>query len=182
VIISWLFLEKPKMDASVSWKFRPVTLFLNCMCTFVLSISFFLVISQAISACFTGVLCQSEILFDGSNVAIYFITRKLHMCFLYCSLVTSPCVHLFIKEHYWWGILFLEFMPLWPNSLDRTLSVDMSTDNYFLSNYHARVKQYFYILMTTRMRCKGLHVVTTIMDTIKIYAAPNSLCFPIFVI
>jgi hypothetical protein len=83
------------MDVSVSWKFLPATLlFLNCMCTSVLNTSFFLVISQTISACFTGVLCQPEILFDISYVAIYFITRKIHMCFLYCSLVTISCASL----------------------------------------------------------------------------------------
>jgi hypothetical protein len=34
------------MDDSVSWNFPPFTLFLNCMCTFVLNLSVFLVISR----------------------------------------------------------------------------------------------------------------------------------------
>uniref|UniRef100_A0ACD5X3N9 Uncharacterized protein n=1 Tax=Avena sativa TaxID=4498 RepID=A0ACD5X3N9_AVESA len=58
LFIPWLFLEKPKMDASVSWNFPPVTLFLNCMCTFVLNLSVFLVISRtsALTARVTGVV------------------------------------------------------------------------------------------------------------------------------
>ncbi|VAI88179.1 probable sugar phosphate/phosphate translocator At3g14410 isoform X1 [Triticum dicoccoides] len=58
LFIPWLFLEKPKMDASISWNFPPVTLFLNCMCTFVLNLSVFLVISRtsALTARVTGVV------------------------------------------------------------------------------------------------------------------------------
>ncbi|KAJ3693454.1 hypothetical protein LUZ60_008934 [Juncus effusus] len=58
LFIPWLFLEKPKMDASTSYNFPPVTLFLNCMCTFVLNLSVFLVISRtsALTARVTGVV------------------------------------------------------------------------------------------------------------------------------
>ncbi|KAL5222893.1 hypothetical protein ABZP36_027606 [Zizania latifolia] len=58
LFIPWLFLEKPKMDESVSWSFPPFTLFLNCMCTFILNLSVFLVISRtsALTARVTGVV------------------------------------------------------------------------------------------------------------------------------
>uniref|UniRef100_J3MQ56 Sugar phosphate transporter domain-containing protein n=1 Tax=Oryza brachyantha TaxID=4533 RepID=J3MQ56_ORYBR len=58
LFIPWLFLEKPKMDESVSWNFPPFTLFLNCMCTFILNLSVFLVISRtsALTARVTGVV------------------------------------------------------------------------------------------------------------------------------
>ncbi|WVZ95208.1 hypothetical protein U9M48_041002 [Paspalum notatum var. saurae] len=58
LFIPWLFLEKPKMDDSVSWNFPPFTLFLNCLCTFVLNMSVFLVISRtsALTARVTGVV------------------------------------------------------------------------------------------------------------------------------
>ncbi|GJN12510.1 hypothetical protein PR202_ga30793 [Eleusine coracana subsp. coracana] len=58
LFIPWLLLEKPKMDDSVSWSFPPFTLFLNCLCTFVLNLSVFLVISRtsALTARVTGVV------------------------------------------------------------------------------------------------------------------------------
>jgi len=58
LFIPWLFLEKPKMDDSISWNFPPFTLFLNCLCTFVLNMSVFLVISRtsALTARVTGVV------------------------------------------------------------------------------------------------------------------------------
>ncbi|GJN39744.1 hypothetical protein PR202_gb28881 [Eleusine coracana subsp. coracana] len=61
LFIPWLLLEKPKMDDSVSWSFPPFTLFLNCLCTFVLNLSVFLVISRtsALTARVTGVEKQA---------------------------------------------------------------------------------------------------------------------------
>uniref|UniRef100_A0A0E0LQY8 Sugar phosphate transporter domain-containing protein n=1 Tax=Oryza punctata TaxID=4537 RepID=A0A0E0LQY8_ORYPU len=58
LFIPWLFLEKPKMDESASWNFPPFTLFLNCLCTFILNMSVFLVISRtsALTARVTGVV------------------------------------------------------------------------------------------------------------------------------
>ncbi|KAG2576550.1 probable sugar phosphate/phosphate translocator At3g14410 isoform X1 [Panicum virgatum] len=58
LFIPWLFLEKPKMDDSISWNFPPFTLFLNCLCTFILNMSVFLVISRtsALTARVTGVV------------------------------------------------------------------------------------------------------------------------------
>ncbi|XP_062192007.1 probable sugar phosphate/phosphate translocator At3g14410 [Phragmites australis] len=58
LFIPWLFLEKPKMDDSISWNFPPLTLFLNCLCTFILNLSVFLVISRtsALTARVTGVV------------------------------------------------------------------------------------------------------------------------------
>ncbi|XP_008787572.1 probable sugar phosphate/phosphate translocator At3g14410 isoform X1 [Phoenix dactylifera] len=46
LFVPWIFLEKPKMDSSGPWNFPPVLLFLNCLCTFVLNLSVFLVISH----------------------------------------------------------------------------------------------------------------------------------------
>lgn len=46
LFVPWIFLEKPKMDSSGPWDFPPVILFLNCLCTFVLNLSVFLVISH----------------------------------------------------------------------------------------------------------------------------------------
>ncbi|KAG0499468.1 hypothetical protein HPP92_003707 [Vanilla planifolia] len=46
LFIPWLFLEKPKMDSAGPWNFPPLTLFLNCLCTFGLNLSVFLVISR----------------------------------------------------------------------------------------------------------------------------------------
>ncbi|XP_072966675.1 probable sugar phosphate/phosphate translocator At3g14410 [Typha angustifolia] len=58
LFIPWIFLEKPKMDSSGSWNFPPLILFFNCMCTFVLNLSVFLVISRtsALTARVTGVV------------------------------------------------------------------------------------------------------------------------------
>ncbi|KAJ3688731.1 hypothetical protein LUZ61_017895 [Rhynchospora tenuis] len=58
LFVPWIFLEKPKMDSSGSWNFPPLTLFLNCMCTFILNLSVFLVISRtsALTARVTGVV------------------------------------------------------------------------------------------------------------------------------
>ncbi|KAH9779687.1 putative sugar phosphate/phosphate translocator [Citrus sinensis] len=39
-------LEKPKMDALETWHFPPLMLTLNCLCTFALNLSVFLVISH----------------------------------------------------------------------------------------------------------------------------------------
>ncbi|XP_057540267.1 probable sugar phosphate/phosphate translocator At3g14410 isoform X2 [Amaranthus tricolor] len=46
LFIPWIFLEKPKMDASGMWNFPPLVLILNCLCTFALNLSVFLVISH----------------------------------------------------------------------------------------------------------------------------------------
>ncbi|WOL12220.1 putative sugar phosphate/phosphate translocator [Canna indica] len=46
LFIPWLFLEKPKMDSSGPWNFPPIILLLNCICTFALNLSVFLVISR----------------------------------------------------------------------------------------------------------------------------------------
>ncbi|KAH0455880.1 hypothetical protein IEQ34_015912 [Dendrobium chrysotoxum] len=46
LFIPWLFLDKPKMDSAGPWNFPPLILFLNCICTFVLNLSVFLVISR----------------------------------------------------------------------------------------------------------------------------------------
>ncbi|KAI4962980.1 hypothetical protein ZWY2020_020564 [Hordeum vulgare] len=71
LFIPWLFLEKPKMDASISWNFPPVTLFLNCMCTFVLNLSVFLVISRtsALTARVTGVVRIGVVLLSAAIFA-----------------------------------------------------------------------------------------------------------------
>ncbi|XP_021729365.1 probable sugar phosphate/phosphate translocator At3g14410 [Chenopodium quinoa] len=46
LFIPWLFLEKPIMDANGLWNFPPLVLILNCLCTFALNLSVFLVISH----------------------------------------------------------------------------------------------------------------------------------------
>ncbi|KAK9204422.1 hypothetical protein WN943_014682 [Citrus x changshan-huyou] len=46
LFIPWIFLEKPKMDALETWHFPPLMLTLNCLCTFALNLSVFLVISH----------------------------------------------------------------------------------------------------------------------------------------
>ncbi|KAJ4976379.1 hypothetical protein NE237_001485 [Protea cynaroides] len=46
LFIPWIFLEKPKMDEAGTWTFQPVVLVLNCLCTFALNLSVFLVISH----------------------------------------------------------------------------------------------------------------------------------------
>ncbi|KAG8386520.1 hypothetical protein BUALT_Bualt03G0157000 [Buddleja alternifolia] len=46
LLIPWIFLEKPKMDAQGTWSFKPVVLALNSLCTFALNLSVFLVISH----------------------------------------------------------------------------------------------------------------------------------------
>ncbi|KAI7737087.1 hypothetical protein M8C21_027317 [Ambrosia artemisiifolia] len=46
LLIPWIFLEKPKMDAQGSWNFQPLVLTLNSICTFALNLSVFLVIQH----------------------------------------------------------------------------------------------------------------------------------------
>ncbi|KAK8941110.1 putative sugar phosphate/phosphate translocator [Platanthera zijinensis] len=46
LFIPWLFLDKPKMDSAGPWNFPPVILLLNCLCTFALNLSVYLVISR----------------------------------------------------------------------------------------------------------------------------------------
>ncbi|GER33619.1 ubiquitin carboxyl-terminal hydrolase [Striga asiatica] len=46
LLIPWIFLEKPKMDAQGTWSFKPLMLVLNSLCTFALNLSVFLVISH----------------------------------------------------------------------------------------------------------------------------------------
>ncbi|XP_068656713.1 probable sugar phosphate/phosphate translocator At3g14410 isoform X1 [Aristolochia californica] len=46
LLIPWIFLERPKMDASGTWNFSPLILVLNSLCTFALNLSVFLVISH----------------------------------------------------------------------------------------------------------------------------------------
>ncbi|XP_030492175.1 probable sugar phosphate/phosphate translocator At3g14410 [Cannabis sativa] len=46
LFIPWIFLEKPKMDASGTWNFPPLVLALNSLCTFALNLSVFLVITH----------------------------------------------------------------------------------------------------------------------------------------
>ncbi|XP_022984957.1 probable sugar phosphate/phosphate translocator At3g14410 [Cucurbita maxima] len=46
LLIPWIFLEKPKMEARGSWNFPPVILVLNSLCTFALNLSVFLVITH----------------------------------------------------------------------------------------------------------------------------------------
>ncbi|GAA0139679.1 secondary carrier transporter [Lithospermum erythrorhizon] len=46
LLIPWIFLEKPKMDAQETWSFQPLILTLNSLCTFALNLSVFLVISH----------------------------------------------------------------------------------------------------------------------------------------
>ncbi|XP_076940914.1 putative sugar phosphate/phosphate translocator At3g14410 [Bidens hawaiensis] len=46
LLIPWIFLEKPKMDAQGTWNFHPFVLTLNSICTFALNLSVFLVIQH----------------------------------------------------------------------------------------------------------------------------------------
>ncbi|KAG2675554.1 hypothetical protein I3843_12G010800 [Carya illinoinensis] len=46
LFIPWIFLEKPKMEAHGSWNFPILVLTLNCLCTFALNLSVFLVITH----------------------------------------------------------------------------------------------------------------------------------------
>ncbi|PIA46564.1 hypothetical protein AQUCO_01500247v1 [Aquilegia coerulea] len=46
LLIPWIFLELPKLDASGPWRFQPLVLTLNSLCTFALNLSVFLVISH----------------------------------------------------------------------------------------------------------------------------------------
>uniref|UniRef100_A0A2N9HM96 Sugar phosphate transporter domain-containing protein n=1 Tax=Fagus sylvatica TaxID=28930 RepID=A0A2N9HM96_FAGSY len=46
LFIPWIFLERPKMEAHGSWNFPPLVLTLNCLCTFALNLSVFLVITH----------------------------------------------------------------------------------------------------------------------------------------
>ncbi|KAK9056853.1 hypothetical protein SSX86_024219 [Deinandra increscens subsp. villosa] len=46
LLIPWIFLEKPKMDAQGAWSFQPLVLTLNSICTFALNLSVFLVIQH----------------------------------------------------------------------------------------------------------------------------------------
>lgn len=46
LFLPWIFLEKPKMEANGSWNFPPFVLLLNCLCTFALNLSVFLVITH----------------------------------------------------------------------------------------------------------------------------------------
>lgn len=58
LLIPWIFLEKPKMDSGGTWNFPPFILVLNCLCTFALNLSVFLVISRtsALTIRVTGVV------------------------------------------------------------------------------------------------------------------------------
>ncbi|KAE8124578.1 hypothetical protein FH972_019446 [Carpinus fangiana] len=42
----WIFLERTKMEEHGSWNFPPLVLLLNCLCTFALNLSVFLVITH----------------------------------------------------------------------------------------------------------------------------------------
>ncbi|PKI47656.1 probable sugar phosphate/phosphate translocator At3g14410 [Punica granatum] len=46
LFVPWIFLEKPKMEASGAWNFQPIILTLNSLCTFALNLSVFLVITH----------------------------------------------------------------------------------------------------------------------------------------
>ncbi|EPS69546.1 hypothetical protein M569_05219, partial [Genlisea aurea] len=46
LLIPWLFLEKPRMDQTGSWSFKPLILAVNSLCTFALNLSVFLVIAN----------------------------------------------------------------------------------------------------------------------------------------
>ncbi|KAL3632243.1 hypothetical protein CASFOL_025227 [Castilleja foliolosa] len=46
LLIPWIFLERPKMEEQGTWSFKPLVLTLNCLCTFALNLSVFLVISH----------------------------------------------------------------------------------------------------------------------------------------
>ncbi|OIW11648.1 hypothetical protein TanjilG_24854 [Lupinus angustifolius] len=46
LFLPWIFLEKSKMDDHGPWNFPPVLLILNCLCTFALNLSVFLVMTH----------------------------------------------------------------------------------------------------------------------------------------
>jgi len=46
LFLPWIFLERSKMEDHGTWNFPPVILILNCLCTFALNLSVFLVISH----------------------------------------------------------------------------------------------------------------------------------------
>ncbi|QCD96307.1 DNA repair protein REV1 [Vigna unguiculata] len=46
LFLPWIFLEKSKMDEHGPWNFPPILLILNCLCTFALNLSVFLVITH----------------------------------------------------------------------------------------------------------------------------------------
>ncbi|BAT93173.1 probable sugar phosphate/phosphate translocator At3g14410 [Vigna umbellata] len=46
LFLPWIFLEKSKMDEHGPWTFPPLLLILNCLCTFALNLSVFLVITH----------------------------------------------------------------------------------------------------------------------------------------
>ncbi|XP_028789510.1 probable sugar phosphate/phosphate translocator At3g14410 isoform X2 [Neltuma alba] len=46
LFIPWIFLEKTKMEEHGPWNFPPTVLILNCLCTFALNLSVFLVITH----------------------------------------------------------------------------------------------------------------------------------------
>lgn len=46
LFIPWIFLEKTKMEEHGPWNFPPTVLLLNCLCTFALNLSVFLVITH----------------------------------------------------------------------------------------------------------------------------------------
>ncbi|CAL5187220.1 unnamed protein product [Lathyrus oleraceus] len=46
LFLPWIFLERSKMDDHGTWNFPPVLLILNCLCTFALNLSVFLVITH----------------------------------------------------------------------------------------------------------------------------------------
>jgi len=46
LFLPWIFLEKSKMDEHGPWNFPPLLLILNCLCTFALNLSVFLVITH----------------------------------------------------------------------------------------------------------------------------------------
>ncbi|PKA62179.1 putative sugar phosphate/phosphate translocator [Apostasia shenzhenica] len=78
LFIPWLFLEKPKMDSAGTWNFPPLILFFNCLCTFVLNLSVFLVISRtsALTIRVAGVVrdwvvvLYSAVLFSDTKLTI----------------------------------------------------------------------------------------------------------------
>ncbi|KMZ70727.1 Phosphate translocator protein [Zostera marina] len=76
LFIPWLFLEKSKMDDTGSWNFPPVILVLNCVCTFALNMSVFLVISRtsALTIRVTGVVRDWVVVLLSSFI---FIDTKL---------------------------------------------------------------------------------------------------------
>ncbi|MCH86641.1 putative sugar phosphate/phosphate translocator, partial [Trifolium medium] len=46
LFLPWIFLERSKMEDHGPWNFPPVLLILNCLCTFALNLSVFLVITH----------------------------------------------------------------------------------------------------------------------------------------